>query len=42
MGFVLILMLSVMAITGIAILGGSIYRKDGKWHCLLLEQQKEM
>ena len=34
----LIMMSAVALITGISILGGSIYRKDGKWKCLLFEQ----
>jgi len=32
-----ILMLAVATITGVAIIGGSIYRKDGKFHCLLFQ-----
>lgn len=38
---VIILMLSVAGITGVAIIGGSIYRKDGKFHCLLLQTESQ-
>jgi len=38
---VLIVMLFVAGLTGVAILGGSIYRKDGKFHCLLFQTESQ-